>query len=332
MIVLGSKALHINLNNDVERFHRSDIDIVMSLDEFHAFVEKNTAYITKMVPTSATKYSLRLEKTRKQHYEIEIALKGSAQWLLDHQHTIVAGSFEDECGNVFDVANTEILYLTKKAHIHYAIHYNKNIADYTLLKSHVDADKAQEYMPYFKMRAQETKERINKTLPKLNRSNKEFFDRSKNVVGYIFEHDDIHEAIKHYERPVYEMMKRDFSSAWCEKDMFHELPHEYKIRCVQEEAYVIALERYIVLQKGPQDHFEAYKAALQRICTTLCSGFFRDFAMDNYFEVLDAYSSNYVKLFTQKLLEGKVNKLDHVPQTKYDDVVAHLKLIYNTAP
>lgn len=324
MIVLGSKALHINLSTDVERFMRSDIDVVMSLDEFYAFVEKNTPYITKMVPTSATKFSLRLKNTRTQHYEIEIALKGSALWLLDNHSSIASGNFTDDCGNTFEVANTEILYLTKKSHIHYAIHYDKNIADYTLLKNNVDENKLKEYMPYFKMRAQETKERINKRLPRLNRTNKEFFDRSKNVVGYVFEHDDIHEAIKHYERPVYEMMKKDFSSAWCEKDMFHQLPHEYKIRCVQEEAYVIALERYIVLRKGPQDHFEAYKAALQRICTTLCSGFFRDFAVDNYFEVLEAYSPHYVALFTQKLLGGKVRKLDHVPQKKYDDVVVYL--------
>ena len=323
MIVLGSKALHITTHTNAERFERSDIDVVMSLDEFHAFVAKNQQYIVKLVPTSGTKFSLRLKNTRSQHYEIEIAFKGSAQWLLDNHQTVVAGSFQDDCGNTFDVANVEILYLTKKSHIHYAIHYDKNIADYTLLKNNVDAGKLKKYMPYFKMRAQETKERVNKRLPRLNRSNTEFFDRSKNVVGYVFEHDDIHEAIKHYERPVYEMMKKDFSSAWCEKDMFNDLPHEYKIRCVQEEAYVIALERYIVLRKGPQDHFEAYKAAVQRICTTLCSGFFRDFAVDNYFEVLEAYSPHYVALFTEKLLEGKVSKLDHVPQKKYDDVVEY---------
>lgn len=324
MIVLGSKALHINLNHDSERFHRSDIDVVMSLDEFHNFVAKNAQYLTKMVPTSATKFSVRLKNTRTQHYEIEIAFKKSAQWLLNNHHAIVAGHFTDDCGNVFEVANLEILYLTKKAHIHYPIHYDKTIADYTLLKNKVNHDIVQTFQTYFKLRSKEIKERMNKRLPRLNRTNTEFFDRSKNVVGYIFEHDDIHEAIKHYERPVYEMMKRDFSQAWCEKDMFYDLPQEYKIRCVQEEAYVIALERFIVLKKGPQDHFEAYKAAVQRICTTLCSGFFRDFAVEHYFEVLEAYSPNYVALFTEKLLNGEVNKLDHVPQEKYDEVVQFL--------
>lgn len=106
--------------------------------------------------------------------------------------------------------NSEILYLTKKSHIHYPIHYDKSIADYSLLKNVVDFKKVEQYKEYFTLRSQETKERINKRLPTLNRTNEEFFDRSKNVVGYVFEHDDIHEAIKHYERPVYEMMKKDF--------------------------------------------------------------------------------------------------------------------------
>jgi len=325
MIVLGSKALHLNLNNNVERFNKSDIDVVMSMESFTSFISKNQPFIKKMVPTSANKYSVRLVGDRAQHYEIELSFKGSSQWLLENHDSISAGSFEDAFGNVFSFVNTEILYLTKKSHIHYPIHYDKNIADYSLLKDIIDFEKAEKYKEYFNMRSQEIKDRVNKKLPTLNRTNEDFFNRSKNVVGYIFEHDDIHEAIKHYERPVYEMMKRDFSKAWCEKDMFYNLPHEYKIKCVQEEAYVIALERYIILRKGDyHDPQLAYKAALQRICTTLCSGFFRDFAVEHYFEILDAYSDNYVSKFKEKLFSGLIKKLDHVPHEKYESVLKHM--------
>lgn len=325
MIVLGSKALHLNLNNNLARFNKSDIDVVMSLDDFTAFISKNQPFITKMIPTSSTKYSLRLSDKQIQHYEIEIAFKGSSQWLLDNQTSISAGIFSDNFGNDFHFVNSEVLYLTKKSHIHYPIHYDKSIADYSLLKTVIDVEKVKTYQLYYELRLQETKERINKRSPTLNRTNEDFFDRSKNVVGYVFEHDDIHEAIKHYERPVYEMMKKDFSKAWCEKDMFHNLPHEYKVRCVQEEAYVIALERYIILRKGHyKDPQLAYKAALQRICTTLCSGFFRDFAVENYFEILNAYSDNYVSKFKEKLLSGLIKKLDHVDHDKYENVLKHM--------
>lgn len=325
MIVLGSKSLHLNLNNNLARFNKSDIDVVMSLDDFSAFISKNQPFITKMIPTSSTKYSLRLSDKQIQYYEIEIAFKGSSQWLLDNQTSISAGIFSDNFGNDFHFVNSEVLYLTKKSHIHYPIHYDKSIADYSLLKTVIDVEKVKTYQLYYELRLQETKERINKRLPTLNRTNEDFFDRSKNVVGYVFEHDDIHEAIKHYERPVYEMMKKDFSKAWCEKDMFHNLPHEYKVRCVQEEAYVIALERYIILRKGHyKDSQLAYKAALQRICTTLCSGFFRDFAVENYFEILNAYSDNYVSKFKEKLFSGLVKKLEHVAHDKYEDVLKHM--------
>lgn len=326
MIVLGSKALHINLNNDPERFNRSDIDVVMSMDEFSAFITKNKPFMKKMAPTSANKYSVRLKNTRAQHYEIEIAFKGSSKWLLENEQHIAAGQFEDDCGNVFVVANTDILYATKKSHIHYAIHYDKNMADYTLLKGVANSDALERYKEYYDLRCQEIKDRVSKKPPKLNRTNKEFFDRSQNVVGYVFVHDDIHEAIKHYDRPVYEMMKTDFSKAWCEKDMFHNLPHLYKIRCVQEEAYVIALERYIVLRKGNFDNPQlAYKAALQRICTTLCSGFFRDFAVEHYYEILNAYDNSYVDTFKNKVAQGLVNKLEHVTQERYDEVIEQLQ-------
>lgn len=325
MIVLGSKALHLNLNNDIARFNRSDIDVVMSMDDFSAFISKNQPFITKMIPTSSTKYSVRLTNQHVQYYEIEISFKGSSQWLLDNQSIISSGVWSDVFGNDFHFVNNEVLYLTKKSHIHYPIHYDKNIADYSLLKTVIDDEKVKTYQLYYDLRLKETKDRINKRLPTLNRTNEDFFDRSKNVVGYVFEHDDIHEAIKHYERPVYEMMKKDFSKAWCEKDMFYNLPHEYKVRCVQEEAYVIALERYIILRKGYyKDPRLAYKSALQRICTTLCSGFFRDFAVENYFEILNAYSDNYVNKFKEKLFSGLVKKLDHVAHDKYEAVLKHM--------
>lgn len=132
-----------------------------------------------MIPTSSTKYSLRLSDKQIQHYEIEIAFKGSSQWLLDNQTSISAGIFSDNFGNDFHFVNSEVLYLTKKSHIHYPIHYDKSIADYSLLKTVIDVEKVKTYQLYYELRLQETKERINKRLPTLNRTNEDFFDRSK---------------------------------------------------------------------------------------------------------------------------------------------------------
>ena len=42
---------------------------------------------------------------------------------------------------------------------------------------------------------------------------------------------------------------------------------------------------------------EAFDWALMRICTTLCSGWFREFATVNYFKIKDRMDNNYVEKF-----------------------------------
>jgi hypothetical protein len=324
MLLLGSKALFTYTNNDQDRFNKSDFDLVMSTQEFENFISINKQYIISMFPISGYKFSLTLsDNLNNFKYEIEISYNQSTIWLINNEYLISKNKLTDTFGNSFNVPSLEILYLTKKSHIFYPIHYDKNIKDYSLLKSLVDENKLEEYKDYFELRHKEVKERFNKKNPNLNTTNEEFFNRSMYIVGYIFEHDDIHESIKHYERPVYEMIKKDYSKAWCEKDMFEKLPHEYKIKCVQEEAYVIALERYIILKKGNfKDPFLAYKDALQRICTTLCSGFFRDFAINNYFEILESYSEDYVYKFREYLITGRIRKLEHIDTLYVQNLIA----------
>lgn len=326
MIVLGSKALitlmGINSENEA-RFVSKDIDAVMSYASFKSFIEKNKNYIKSLIPRTEHKYSAVLKKDgRKFHYEIELDTLKSVEWLLANKESICEKEYVDNFGNSFSVPNFEILYLTKKSHIYMPIHFEKNVQDYLALRNVCNIEKTSQYQEYYNVRHAEAKERFDKKSPSLMMTNDEFFDRSADIVGYVFIHDDIHEAVKHYDRPVYEMMKRDFESAWCEKDMFFNLPHEYQIRCVQEEAYVIALERYIVLQKGNhQDHFRAYKDALARICTTLCSGFFREFAVNNYNEIVDSYNKNFVTKFQNAVEKGLVRKMEHVSNIKFDEAV-----------
>jgi len=81
---------------------------------------------------------------------------------------------------------------------------------------------------------------------------------------------------------------------------------------VDEEATVIALERKIIpIIKGESvedvNLFNAYKWALMRICTNLTSGWFRDFAIDNYFEILNQWRPNYLEIFDKNI--GKYEAL-----------------------
>lgn len=186
----------------------------------------------------------------------------------------------------------------------------------------LDEDTTPLISEFFKLRRREAKERHNmfKT-PNLHVTNEQFF-KPRLPVERSFIHDHIHEMVKHHDRPVYEMMKRDFSLAKCEKDMFEQLPFDLRIQAVQEEAYTIALERYIIPQKdGMQDDpFRCYKKAVERICTTLCSGWFRVFAIENYFTIIERYDSTFVDRFWSKYESGEIKPLKGKVPPKYAPV------------
>jgi hypothetical protein len=110
-------------------------------------------------------------------------------------------------------------------------------------------------------------------------------------------------------------MQVDESSAWCERDMWEKFTFEKKAKCVLEEAYVIALERKIIpMLNGCGQIISSKKAfdwAIMRICTTLCSGWFRQFATDNYIEIVKYYNPDYVKKFLKSETDGLIKKQNH---------------------
>ena len=86
-----------------------------------------------------------------------------------------------------------------------------------------------------------------------------------------------------HERPLYEKLKykEKFHLAWCEQELFEQLSQQEKLECVVEEVMVIALERFLIpgIETTPGI---AFQKSLKKVCTTLCSGWFRDFAIDNW--------------------------------------------------
>ena len=317
MIIIGSKALLPKLEQTEEveqRFLRADFDVIMSFEQFSNWQQKYNFYITSMYPTQPNKYKVKVEKdgTRSQ-YEIELAFEGtSAEFLLVNESKVTEGTTVGFFGEEFKTASMPYLMLTKRSHLIYPVHFEKNIADYHTMKDVLGELVRDETMQtYYQLRSDEAKERYSKfKTPNLNVTNEEFFS-SKLVVESYFVHDDIHEVMKHHDRPVYEMMKRDFSLAKCEKDMFFSLPQEHQVQAVMEEAYTIALERYIIPQvEGYGDYFAFYKRALMRICTTLCSGWFRSFAIENYDKAVAWYNPGFVAKFKEAFDSGEIKPID----------------------
>jgi hypothetical protein len=208
--------------------------------------------------------------------------------------------------------------LTKKAHLFFPVHFEKNINDYHFLKEMLgDFEITANMLEYFKLRKSEANARFKDkyNTPKLNITNDDFFKVSGVSDGRVYIHDDLHEVVKHFDKPIYEMMKNkeNLNMAWCDKDLFFNLPYEYRVNAVQEEAYVISLERYIIPKIGEYDDLLwCYKRALMRICTTLCSGFFREFAVENYNIIIDNFNEEFYRKFTLAIKDKKLLPMKHV--------------------
>jgi hypothetical protein len=116
----------------------------------------------------------------------------------------------------------------------------------------------------------------------LNVSNEDFLGRDDDLfVDRHIPHDDVHNLVKYGETPIYDQLKTDSSKAMISRKLFEQAPYAMQIKCVKEEAMVIALERFL-LPKLSSDPSAAFMSALTRICTTLTKGWFREFSINNF--------------------------------------------------
>jgi hypothetical protein len=146
----------------------------------------------------------------------------------------------------------------------------------------------------------------------LNQSNEAFLDPNNLHIPTVWDHDEVHKIVMFGQVPMYQRIKRDQSKAACDIKLFEALTHTERIQDVQEEAMVLALERYLLPKRDeiPYLHdsaFEAYKKSLERICTSITKGWFREFALLNYFEILDLPKNrdlimfrDYIRTLVQK--------------------------------
>lgn len=149
------------------------------------------------------------------------------------------------------------------------------------------------------------KETYDYGLPKLNQNKKNFF--SGDGVTYKYDHDSLHEAVAFAGAPIYKLYQKDDSEVAVDKAKWNTLDRSLKLMAVAEECAVLALERSLVPFPGAKTPFEAFKLALMKVCTSITSGWFREFAWENHDEVLKLEKNyNYVGQFETGLKNGVV--------------------------
>jgi hypothetical protein len=205
-------------------------------------------------------------------YEWEIITPNtSSEWLANY----MAEENEEfsKC-----IAPLNVLYTTKMAHrFKPSKHFAKTRADINMMAS-FGAEITEDLMPYYKLRELESNTKRHPILKSVSKG--EFFTDN---IDYIFDHDSLHEAFKLYDRPAYTYYIKGGEEVECCYKKWSECPHDVKIAGVVEEAAVLAFERAVLPHNV--DSSRALVMALDKVCTSITSGWFREFAWENYSDI-----------------------------------------------
>lgn len=289
MLIIGSHAMA--QYSPMSRVLK-DLDVIGWPDELEEFLELCTLNREK----DGNKYVLQRGDLM---IEFEVATKGSNQEALLNILGNRSGRQE--------YASLDVLYALKMSHRHRknSPHFLKTMRDIHLMRSLRGGDKSiPSYLhQWYDWRVKDT---YNYAHPKLNQGKKDFFTPDAFPEGkspYVYDHDSIHEAVCIYDRPAYEHFSD--GPVKVSREQFEACPEEIKLASVYEESAVLALERSVI--PFNTDPYKAFHIALEKCCTSIASGWWRDYAWENYFkvkEVLLLQNPTFVEKFEKGLAEG----------------------------
>lgn len=312
MLLIGSRALVAN-NPELEGVRRTlDWDFICTIEQFTAWHKANKANLQFAVPTQGGKYYHARDKDG-MNYEFELAWEGTSAAMLLQQYGIV-GIYDEPV-----TAINDDLYLIKMSHRYKrnSPHFLKTMSDIKFLREKEGQWELDRWMdnvvnvPILKAREAESYDYAH---PKLNVSSKEFF--TGDGVNYIYDHDSIHLAVALLEvpnlagnipTPAYTYYMKDGSEVMTSKEKFMSVPEHVRLYGVYEESCVLALERSQIphglgKEGGPSARW-SFEMALMKVCTSITSGWFREYAWENYQKVLDLYNelgeNDYISRFQQ---------------------------------
>lgn len=235
--------------------------------------------------------------------DLNVLIEWHDPWLLNNEdfhrytsdfHTISI------CDQKVYVCNPVGLSIIKRSHLWRDLKFSKHICHYHKYLAGYIKDYTLQDRQILEERTQMTHALYPQGNPNLMQSKEVFFD---DAVKKQHNHDYLHELFAYYDKPLYTTLLRNSDLAWCEEGKWKKLSHEDKLKCITEEVQVIATERFMVPNNWKYPSKLAYSKALAKVCTTLCSGWFRDYAIDYYPELLKMYDTSrfeQVKLILNK--------------------------------
>lgn len=312
MLLIGGHALRQHgIDNGRRPF---DIDVIASFDELSDLthtLRRQTR--VSSVPLSPNKTVLKCWDGR--IVEVEIAWSGTpAAELFGHLTTIVESKLVEDLipGTAMYALSLDQLYTLKMSHryLKNSPHFRKTRDDILLMRRNGAKvfDEA-----WLRRREDETYWYKH---PSLNVKKGDFF--KGDGVQYVYDHDDIHKSMAHASHPyildltvpAYTLYMKDGAEVACDRKKFDALPEMIRLYGVLEEAQVLALERSQIPFRGKVEPRRSFDIALQKVCTSITSGWFREFAWENFDRVENMYEPDYVDRFWSAVEAGKVRKLE----------------------
>jgi hypothetical protein len=287
--MIGSAAL-LALGHDTGR-RIGDYDFIGTWAYAKREMDRYKARGGKIFWRAANKITLRADDLP---HEIEIAWPGStAERFLQACDTASTGK---------RIPSLDMLYTLKMSHrfLRNSPHFEKTRDDIYFMVTRDGGARIWD-QEWYKDRMHETYDYDH---PSLKQSKAEFF--SGDGINYVYDHDTIHLAMaRPYSPPAYKLFAADGEDVKSDQAKFDALPYDDRLRAVVEEAYVLAIERSQVPHPGTPP-YQSFRIALEKICTSVTSGWFREFAWRNYDFALAAYDTAYVDRFWMAVHSGLV--------------------------
>ena len=297
MILIGSRALYLRCKQALMRKPK-DFDFVATQAEAEKWIEDNATKIG-MTKTYPEKDGKKLIAEGNTNVEFDIVQPGNSNEMLVK---LVEGNPESIETPFGWVPTLDMLFTIKASHryLRNSPHFWKTVADYHILKR-IGAKVRPEYKDFLKLREKETYWYKH---PKLNQGKDSFF--ADDNIEYVWDHDTIHESVARGERPAYTYYMQDDAEVACSKEKFFACPREVQLNGIIEEAAVLAIERSLVPHPGVWTPEFAWKFALAKVCSSITSGWFREFGYENLPEIVKMYPAGYWEKFQADCASGKV--------------------------
>lgn len=323
-VLIGSQAIQANLSYHdwLSGRDTKDFDFICTMDDFKSMVkyclytQKHKLLELKYVENKAV---AKFEDEKGKFFALDCSLvdvygqiqeSDLAVYTYVNSLNNMNSGWRPKCNVRFDtkhlVAPLGVNLMLKMSHRYKknSPHFLKTMRDIKNLRNHLSEEEYDEYVldpvlpSLLKQREEAT---YNYKHPSLKQGKSAFFTDS---VNYVYDHDTIHDAVAMLDTPAYTYYVADGAEVHCDKHKFNDLPEIVKLYGVLEESYVLALERAII--PFDTDPKKAFDIALEKVCTSITSGWFREFAWENYEKVQALYHESFVRKFKSALDAGKI--------------------------